>query len=375
MAITIWPANASNGVPAVAGRGLRQTSVGVPLGGATAARPLGIRSGVRPGTPASTVAVANGTVTVAPHAGAIDGQTAAEAGGYEYSSDSAVPVVSNLTQDQSNPRVDLVSVQVSDPSESDGTAVAQVQFVYTQGTAAASPLAPGDAGAPVAAPARSFPLARVNVPKSGGGNPTVSWVAPYSLAAGGTLIVNQVAELTDALAAMFPPRQRAVVLATETTFEVRTVSGTKKWVAGAGEPRAATYTTLSAGVADGGPNGIGSITQVDAQTVNNDFATVSGSTFILTAGTYVVSASATHSPTTTPSSGRDSFIQLNLTLQGAGGINIGRNSFGPVEDSGNTAATFNVPPGTTATLSPVYYKQGGGTPNLTSRITITKTSG
>ncbi|WIA96406.1 hypothetical protein [Curtobacterium sp. MCBA15_004] len=375
MAITIWPANATNGVPAVAGRGLRQTSVGVPLGGATAARPLGLYSGVRPGTPTSTVTVGNNTVTVAPHAGAIDAQTAAEAGGYEYSSDSAVAVKTGLTQDQSNPRVDLVSVQVSDPSESDGSAVPQVQFVYTQGAPASTPLAPGDSGSSVAAPGRSFPIARVNVPKSGGGNPTVTWVAPYCLAAGGTLVVNQLADLTDALAALFPPRQRAVVLATEQTFEVRTVSGTKKWVAGAGESRAATYTTLSAGVPDGGPYGIGTITPVAAQTVNNDFATVAGSAFTLTSGTYVASASGTHSPTTTPGSGRDSFIQLNLTLSGAGGVNIGRNSFGPGEDSGNTAATFVVPPGATATLSPVYFKQGGGIPNFTSIITITKIGG
>lgn len=195
MAITIWPANATNGVPAVAGRGLRQTSVGVPLAGATAARPLGVRSGVRPGTPSFTVTVSGKIVNVAPHAGVIDGQTAAEAGGYEYSSDAVVPVQTNLTQDASNPRVDLVSVQVSDPSESDGTSVAAVQFVYTQGIAAAAPLAPGDSGSSVAAPARSFPLARINVPRSGGGNPTVSWVAPYLTAAGGVLPVDTLANL------------------------------------------------------------------------------------------------------------------------------------------------------------------------------------
>lgn len=229
MAITVWPVNASNGGPAVAGRGLRQTSVGVPLAGATAGRPLGVRSGVRPGTPATTVTYASGTVAVGPHAGVIDGQTAAEAGGYEYSSDGAVPVASNLTADASNPRIDLVSVQVSDPSESDGTAAASVQFIYTQGTAAASPLAPGDAGAPVAAPPRSFPLARVNVPKSGGGTPTVSWVAPYMAAAAGVLPVDTLANLR-ALSGV--AGQYATVFADPTTANnglYRWNSATSRW--------------------------------------------------------------------------------------------------------------------------------------------------
>jgi hypothetical protein len=187
MAITIWPIDAQGGAPQYAGRGLRQTTVGVPLAGATAARPLGVRSGVRPGTPSSTVAVSGSTVTVRPHAGVLDVQAAVEASGYEYSSDASVNVSTTFTQDQSNPRTDIVWVQPTDPSEGNGGSPS-LAFGYTVGTAAGSPATP-------ALPTRAMLLAVLNVPKAGGGSPTVTWSAPTLVAAGGVVPVRSVAEL------------------------------------------------------------------------------------------------------------------------------------------------------------------------------------
>lgn len=187
MAITIWPVDAKNGAPQYAGRGLRQTTVGVPLAGATSARPLGVRSGVRPGTPTNTVAVSGSTVTVRPHAGVLDVQAAVEASGYEYSVDAAVTVSSSFAQDQSNPRTDIVWVQVADPSEGNGTAPG-ITFGYTAGTASGTPATP-------TLPDRSMLLGRLNVPKAGAGSPTVTWVAPTLVAAGGVVPVRSVAEL------------------------------------------------------------------------------------------------------------------------------------------------------------------------------------
>ena len=67
-------------------------------------------------------------------------------------------------------------MQVDDPSESDGSSVPAVTRKYLAGTVAST--------AP-ATPARSMVVAHINVPISGGGSPTVTWKAPYTVAAGG----------------------------------------------------------------------------------------------------------------------------------------------------------------------------------------------
>src|SRR5690606_13487402 len=78
MPVTVWPLDAVEGAPEYDGRALRQTGV-VDLAYATSARPLGARSGVRPGTPDSTLSTTSTTWTVKPHAGVLDVLTAAEA--------------------------------------------------------------------------------------------------------------------------------------------------------------------------------------------------------------------------------------------------------------------------------------------------------
>jgi hypothetical protein len=109
--------------------------------------------------------------------------------------------------DASNPRTDIVYVQVSDPSEGDGTSVPKVARGYLAGTPSATPATP-------ATPARSFVIAQINVPKAGGGNPTVTWVAPYAGAAGAPLYVPTKAAL-DAITGY--PYQQAIVYADPTT--------------------------------------------------------------------------------------------------------------------------------------------------------------
>lgn len=187
MAYRIWPIAAVTGNPAYDGRSLRQTTAGVPLAGATPNRPLGLRSGVRPGTPASTVTVAGTTVTVAPFAGAIDVQAAAEAGGYLFSSDANVTKALTAA-DQNNPRVDIMYVLLNDPAEGNG-GTPSFTVEYLAGQAAANPTAP-------ATPTRGFVIAQINVPsKTAGGAATVTWVAQTLVAAGGIVPVRSVAEL------------------------------------------------------------------------------------------------------------------------------------------------------------------------------------
>lgn len=191
MADTLIPLNApTGGDPKYAARAARQTLVAVPISGATAARPLGARSGVRPGTPTWTVTVTLSGSTpswvVYPHAGVIDTQSAV-AGPYEYAFD-AQKSGTLAAQDGSNARVDLVCVLPSDTDE-DQSGDRKVDIVTVTGTANGSLTAP-------AAPARAMILARVNVPKAGSGtNPTVTWVAPFLTAAGGVVPVESLASL------------------------------------------------------------------------------------------------------------------------------------------------------------------------------------
>lgn len=185
MAYTVFAADAVSGAPEYAGQDIRQ-ALGVALGGATSTRPLGARSGVRPGTPTNTVTATSTTWTCKPVAGVIDKHPDAATGPYLWASDANV-TGSVTAADASNPRKDIVYVQVSDPSTSDGSTTPGIVIAYTAGTPAASPSAP-------TTPSRAFVLAEINVPASGGGSPSVTWVAPYAVAAGGVIPVRNTTE-------------------------------------------------------------------------------------------------------------------------------------------------------------------------------------
>jgi hypothetical protein len=107
----------------------------------------------------------------------IDGEAAAIAGAYSYSFDTNQ--TGSVTAAAGSARIDRLDVQVSDPAESDGTSTPGIAIVYTAGTA-------GSGLAPLA-PARTHPLALINVPASGGGSPSVTWMASYFAAAGGAV--------------------------------------------------------------------------------------------------------------------------------------------------------------------------------------------
>lgn len=178
MSVHVWPVAAVEGSPEYVGRSLRQTMAPL-LAGATSTRPLGAISGVRPGTSVTTVEADSTTWTVHPHAGVLDVQSAAEAGPYSYSIDA--DVVDDLDPAHATwPRWDGIYVCVDDPAESDGSEVPAVRVEYVAGTAASSPAMP-------TAPDRSMLLARIVVPASGGGSPSVVWLAPTMAAAGGVV--------------------------------------------------------------------------------------------------------------------------------------------------------------------------------------------
>lgn len=169
MAMSAFALDAVSGAPEYTGKMLR-TALAALLGPPPAGRPLGATSGVRPGTPTSTVSVAGSTVTIAPHAGVLDVQADATTGPYLYAVTAAETVALDAAH-ATYARWDRISVQLSDPAAGDGTSTPGVAIVYTPGTPAASPALP-------AAPARSLTLARVVVPQSGGGAASVVWLAP-----------------------------------------------------------------------------------------------------------------------------------------------------------------------------------------------------
>lgn len=165
-----------SGAPSFTGKIFRGL-LGALAGGKASTRPIGARSGVSAGTPPSIVAASSTTWTVSAHSGMLD--TSASA------ADGPTPYLFNTDQtgsmtaaDGTNPRIDLLSIQLDDPSEGDGTSVPLPVVVYTVGTAASSPAIP-------TTPARAFAIAQINVPHTGGGSPSITWVAPYAVAAGG----------------------------------------------------------------------------------------------------------------------------------------------------------------------------------------------
>jgi len=163
-----------------------RNDMSVTMFGATAARPTGGRSGVRYGTPTNTVSLVSFAGTIKPHSGIMDVQTAAASGPYFY----AVTANEAFTVSAAHatlPRVDIVTIRINDNVE-DASGLESATAHYKAGTAAASPVAPSPDTT------RELVIAQINVPASGGGSPTVSWVAPTAVAAGGIIPVRNTTE-------------------------------------------------------------------------------------------------------------------------------------------------------------------------------------
>lgn len=175
MAGYIWPANAVTGAPSYTGKMLRNV-LGALFGGKSTTRPLGARSGI---TSEPTLAVTTTTYTVGPFGGVLDVEASAVEGPYSFGFDANSTGSVNAAH-ATLPRWDLLYVQMDDPAAGDGTTTPAVRVAYLAGTANASPALP-------ATPARSIVLAKIIVPQSGGGSPTISLIAPYTAAAGGVI--------------------------------------------------------------------------------------------------------------------------------------------------------------------------------------------
>lgn len=177
-AINVFPLDAVAGSPSYTGEMLRQTLGALAAKGSS--RPLGALTGVLPGPAAGSLFGATSTVWVVnPFCAILDLETSATAGPYLVAINTAQSGSVNAAN-ATYPRIDLVELQLSDPAEGDGTVTPGAALVYKAGTASASPVAP-------TVDARSLALGTIYVPAAGGGSPSVTWIAPASVAAGGVL--------------------------------------------------------------------------------------------------------------------------------------------------------------------------------------------
>lgn len=212
MGAQAWPFNqtGTSGAPAYPARQLRQLGVSPFIAMGSAARPLGAKSGIRVGTPASIATITGSGPygwQLAPFPGVIDAESNAAAGPYTYSFDSNQ--TGSIATAGAAARQDRLDVQLSDSDEGDGSGTKSVQIIYTQGAATG--------GALPAAPARSHRVATINVPTSGA--PTISWAPDWSDNLG-EWTFNTSAELTAyttaITAANVPANQRATVISDTT---------------------------------------------------------------------------------------------------------------------------------------------------------------
>lgn len=181
MSGTIWPVDAVSGAPSYTGRMLREAAMTALAGGATAARPFGGFSGVRPGTSKTIGTMSGLNYTITPFGGAADPEASALAGMYGF----AFPAneTGTINAQTGTARTDLLSVKFNDPAEGDA-GLPSVSIVYTVGVPGLPP-----------SPGHGFDLYQINVPATGGGSPTLTWIAPVLTAAGGRRIFETVTQM------------------------------------------------------------------------------------------------------------------------------------------------------------------------------------
>lgn len=178
--------DASAGAPSYTSTQLRQARSALMGGGS--ARPLGTRSGWRPGTLDTVVAVTSTTWTLHAAAAVIDAASSTNQGPYEWASDTDITGSVNAA-DGTNPRIDILYIQIDDSSAGDGSGALTGNVYYLAGTPAGSPSAP-------TLPSRSFLVATITVPQSGAGSPTVALNHTFHVAAGGILPVYSEADIS-----------------------------------------------------------------------------------------------------------------------------------------------------------------------------------
>ncbi|MGV9891743.1 hypothetical protein [Streptomyces sp. NPDC003395] len=157
------------------GAELRRADMMMVMGDGTA---LGGRSGLRPGDPGLAVTLAGSTINVSAGVSALyrSGQ-----GLYRAFLPSSVSPGTVAAANATFSRIDLVYLRVWD-TDVDSTGLRKADAVYLQGTASATPAQPTPGVNEI-----YIPLAKITVPQSGGGSPSLVDLRPVTVAPGGIL--------------------------------------------------------------------------------------------------------------------------------------------------------------------------------------------
>lgn len=156
--------------------------------GGGSGRQLGGRSGFRVGTPSTVLTATSATWTLGACSAMLDPGASTHQGMYGWASDANVTGTVTAA-DATNPRKDIVYIQVNDSSAGDGSGATTAPVLYLAGTPGVTPAAP-------TLPARSFLVGTISVPIAGGGSPTVVLNPARFVAAGGILPVSTDGEAT-----------------------------------------------------------------------------------------------------------------------------------------------------------------------------------
>jgi hypothetical protein len=162
------------------------------LYGGGANRRLGGRSGFRVDTPSNILTATSTTWTLGPCAAMIDPGATTHQGMYGWATDANVTGTVTAA-DSTNPRKDIVYIQINDSTAGDGSGAVTAEVLYLAGTPA--PVGAGTPAAPTL-PARSFLVGTISVPVSGGGSPTVVRNPAVFVAAGAVVPINDSTELS-----------------------------------------------------------------------------------------------------------------------------------------------------------------------------------
>ena len=169
---------------AITAQQFRQAQAATHGGGS--GRQLGGRSGFRVDTPSNVLTATSTTWTLTPCAAMIDPGASTHQGVYGWSTDANV-TGSVTAADGTNPRKDIVYIQVNDSSAGDGSGALTANVLYLAGTPGVTPSAP-------TLPVRSFLVGTITVPQAGGGSPTVALNPARYASAGGILLVTGAAD-------------------------------------------------------------------------------------------------------------------------------------------------------------------------------------
>ncbi|WIA99753.1 hypothetical protein [Curtobacterium sp. MCBA15_012] len=129
--------------------------------------------------------------------------------------------------------------------------------------------------------------------------------------------------------------------------------------------RFAQFSTLAAGVPDGGPFQQGTITKVSGKTAGGDFATLANNQITLVPGLYDITWTLKMN-VQQPTTARTGYVQFEVP----GETEAFRTEYGPGGDTATAKGAFMLLQPAAPTFT--FYKQGGGTPSVTGTIRIRK---